>query len=176
MRTEKLLKALQAADAYWLKELARYSNEELAKKLRAIEWSMGQLYSHLLFANGEYFIKKLAACISGNATFSQKPATLPLKLILFFNGLPPKRYKVPRSLSGNEPKELSREQIEEKFKAIHQKAEALFRQIDSANPANTLTHLNLGGLNARQWAQFMLIHQSHHLMQKKRLDDYLGKA
>jgi hypothetical protein len=173
MTVDKLILDFEKLSAEWIKGLEKYDEKEFSEKPSGYEWSAGQLYNHLVFANRDYFLKKIQHCIENKEARGGQPKSWQAFVILFFNNLPPRRYRVPKSLNHAPMQPQDKKEIEENFFDIIKRTKLLSLKIKKSMPDIKTSHPSIGYLNGKEWLQFMIIHMKHHLRQKKRIDDFL---
>lgn len=152
----------------WLQALDQYSEDDLRLKTSEREWSLGQVYSHLVFIN-KTILKQIELCLQGKGTITDEKKFF-AHLILFLNVLPPFRYKVPKVIAHVPPQPKNKQEIVVEFNLLYNTVSQLVHKIAAANESQKIAHPSLGYLSARDWFQFMAIHMKHHLRQKARID------
>lgn len=156
----------------WITALDEYTIEALSLIPAPGNWSIGQLYLHLI-NDTLYFITQARLCLSHN-DHAGSQASEAAKIMLQKNEFPD---ELIEGNPGNAyiPQPASKEQLLNGFLAIREEIGVLTRQVrDSAFTGKT-QHPGLGYFNGGEWVRFAAMHLRHHLRQKKRIDDFLQK-
>lgn len=66
MNTQASLSALEETVSYYLEQLQRIGEEQLSLKPSEEEWSLGQLYNHLIGATQYMSLRNIGLCREGN--------------------------------------------------------------------------------------------------------------
>jgi DinB superfamily len=179
----KILYTMKAQKSYqnWLKtaafyesELPKYSEQDFSKKQTEEAWSIGQMYQHLIKGT-MFFHIKFAENALESAENSHEGKTFPGKLSFFIGGFPPVKIKVPASAEYTPPQPKSKETVAEDLQKLKIMLKDLAEKIDASPSKGKTKHPAFGYLTAFEWYQMIDMHFKHHLRQKKRLDQFLGK-
>jgi len=159
----------------WQKELEKYTIEELQRKPAPDQWSLGQVYMHLLMASDLFAMTKIYECFKedkarkGSKNFNGK-------LVFFLGGFPKLKLKPPKGLEVEVPQPSSKKELEDVLAFYVTKIDKLQGKLkEKFDPNAKRRHPALGFLNALEWLQFVGFHFEHHLAQKKRIDLFLKK-
>lgn len=164
------IKAFNSAVDYWIKCLDSYTLQELRSKPSLNNWSLGQLYLHLI-NDTNFFIGKIEECINSNENAEQEAHDFAKQLFRdnAFPGI---------NIEGNPnnsfiPQPETKEQLKESLLPIKNEMNALAEKIDPALNGKS-PHPGLGYFNATEWIQFATIHFNHHVKQQKKIEAFLG--
>jgi hypothetical protein len=157
----------------WIRALEGYDYHQLTAKPSPASWSIGQVYMHLL-GDTSYYIEQIRVCVTNNDQASEQP-TPAGKIMLLNNDFPDKILEgAPSNASMAQPE--SKGQLMANMlnlKTAMNSAAALI----SESPFHGKTqHPGLGYFSANEWLQFADMHLRHHLRQKKRIDEFLGRV
>lgn len=172
---QKLFQRFENLNNVWLKDLEKYSDDQLKVRPNEASWTLGQVYNHLLITNQNYFKKQIESCINKNF-YTLEAKNWEAKLILLLNMLPPRkyiRYKMLENLENTPSQFESKEEFKKQFSSILFDIKLITEKLCDAHPYQKSKHPSLGMLNAVEWFQMMNIHMEHHLSQKKAIDEML---
>jgi hypothetical protein len=172
MTTKNIFDKYLQISKIWESELRKYSDEHFSKKSSPENWSIGQVYGHLVFGTLNYQIKQIEQCLLDDANRKEKK-TLAGKLVFSVNSFPPIRIKVPPSPTYTPKQPESKEMLKEGMHLLQNKLQDLSAEIDNAVHFGKTKHPALGYLAAKEWYKLIVIHFRHHLRQKKRIDLFL---
>ncbi|WP_458120790.1 DinB family protein [Paenibacillus sp. Z6-24] len=176
----------QQLDQYG-QELHRYTLEQLTRQPSAQEWSLGQMYQHLIAAALYMQMGNIDKCIMQYEHDLQQHNAQPenpsaqsaaegkteMGENIFENGsFPPVRVKVPGVPEPAQPE--SREQLLNGLEQVRIRARELAPQAAAVPARYTERHPSFGDLNAAEWMVLIEMHYRHHLHQKRRLDEFLN--
>jgi hypothetical protein len=158
---------------YLLKELEYYGENQFKRKTAASDWTIGQLYHHLIQGTHDNHIKSIRNCLDHKGGYVKGRKTLVGYYLFAVKSYPPfVKFK-------NLP-EYSPAQIENIAKAkdmmygIIKEMQKLAIEIDKKNDQKyKIKHRKFGRLTALEWYNLIAIHQIHHLKQKRRIDKIL---
>lgn len=158
--------------AVWEEALNDYSDEQLLARFAEQEWTLGQVYGHVLSA-AQWFLRQASQCLriqeqtdegknkTGEFVFSQ--GAFPERNI----ALPHHKERPPRQPVS---KVVLRNGLEQTRALLREIA----RELPAASTGKRVQHPLFGMLHALEWYQLVAMHTRHHLRQKQRLDDLLG--
>lgn len=158
---------LQEAIKEYRLRLQSYSEEKFSQKPSPGEWSLAQVYAHILTAN-LLTLRAMQKCIAGTAVETNEKIAWKARWILWL-GRFPKGRKVPPAVEERTPiydKQKSYESIEE----FLEKIEELYASHSHWSRTQKIKHPALGLLNCYEWIRFMQIHSIHHLNQLDRIE------
>ena len=190
MDTKETLRKFENTVDDYVRELERFGMEQLLWKPAEDEWSLGQMYMHLIRSAQFMHLRNVALCLApnGNPAVSAEGKTKAGEELFEEGSFPPTRVRVPPSPQYTPLLPDNKEQLVDGLRdTVRRMAEiepavalafAASTQASVPGPAsatevvrNTVVHPRFGGLNALEWFQLIEMHYRHHLLQKKRLDD-----
>ena len=156
----------------WLTELDRYSLIQLCEKPLSANWSVGQIYIHLLYAS-KYQLEQVKVCASTNDN-EWEEASAAAKTMFRNNEFPDLLIKGPHS-NDLTPQPQSKEQLIKELLNLKNEINTSILDLLSSNSCRGKTkHPGLLYFNAMEWLQFAEMHLRHHLRQMKRIDEFLA--
>jgi hypothetical protein len=173
MDTKSVLQEFEKVAAYYITELERYSDDQFAQKPSADQWSVGQMYNHLIQFCLFVQLKAIDACASLHAPTNGEKSEAGQQI--FQNGgFPPVKIKVPASPEFTPKNPESKEEVKQNLLSVIDKVREAESKLASIPPDRQVAHPRLGYLNAVEWFQLVVMHFKHHLRQKQELDSFLG--
>ena len=166
-------KTQQIIDQY-IKELDKYSLEQLLMKPADNSWSIAQVYVHLWMSAKGFFFKKAEQCLSNENAETGRDKNFMGKIVFFLGYMPSIRVKMPNSIAVEPRQPESKEQLVAKLHEIKTMASQYFARLAKADPSLTVKHPLLGYLNAPEWIRLCDIHFKHHRGQIKRIRKHFG--
>ncbi|MBW7475150.1 DinB family protein [Paenibacillus oenotherae] len=153
--------------------LDKYTLEQLQDKPDAEQWSLGQLYNHLIHAALSMQVRSIEACAAAE---EEQPLgkTEAGEGIFQLGDIPPVKIKVPGSPEYTPHNPQSKEELEKGLAAVEENYRKWSGAIADINPNCKVEHFALGWMNAQEWYSFMPMHFRHHLRQKRELEERLG--
>jgi hypothetical protein len=158
----------------WIDALDDYSREELLRKPSPAEWSIGQVYGHLLETTTSIANGAIPIALDDCAKNIDRKVLWLAKPILWL-GFPPFRFRAAKVITQQPAVPDDMEQLRRDFEALVTKLHELARRAKAAKCSGKTKHPRMGYLNAKEWIRFVEIHWAHHLRQKRRLDVFLGR-
>ena len=133
-------------------------------------WSLGQLYIHLT-EDTNYYIEQIKICVNNNDNANEEAFPFAKKMFLN-NGFPD---EVIEGAPANSliPQPGSTEELVNGLMALKYEMNNTAILISNSSFKGKTKHPGLNYFNAAEWLQFAEMHFRHHLMQKKRIDDFL---
>lgn len=175
MNTKETIRSLENITGHYIGELERFSLEELHRKPGEEEWSLGQMYMHLIQASLHLHLRNVRACAESAEGVAKAGEKTERGKIAFLNGeFPNIRIQFPPSPAYTPPQPASKEQMISGLRSVldgMRDAEPLVHQ---APLQNKLVHPGFGALNAAEWFMLVEMHFRHHLRQKERLERFLA--
>lgn len=171
MNTREIIKQLEEHTDQYLREVEALGMEQLKWKESDEDWSLGQMYLHLIHSALYMQLSNVETCISNveqppvlNAGKSQVGETV------FSQGaIPPIRIQVPASPQYTPPQPESKEQIVKGFQTVLQRMEETAPRLDASTSLHKVMHPGFGALDAREWFALIEMHYRHHFLQQERL-------
>ncbi|AGA56362.1 MULTISPECIES: DinB family protein [Paenibacillaceae] len=171
----------------YIRDLEGTSMDQLLWKPAEDEWSLGQMYMHLIRSARFMHLRNVALCLdpNGSPEVTQAGKTEQGEKVFKMGSFPPIRIRVAPSPQYTPPQPESKEQIVDGLRdALRRMAEiepAVTAAFEPDHPVrsesgkaiarHTVLHPQFGGLNALEWFRLAEMHYRHHLRQKSRLDD-----
>ncbi|AJY74708.1 DinB family protein [Paenibacillus beijingensis] len=161
---------------HYLQELEDFSMEQLTCKPSESEWSLGQVYVHLINSAMYMQLRNVELCRSGDRelTAAGGEKTEAGKAVFAQGAIPPIRIQVPPSPQYTPPQPEDKEQLALGLRAVVARMKELEPQLAAISPQHTVLHPGFGALNAVEWFQLVDMHYRHHLRQKERLKSELA--
>lgn len=171
MKTIESLQHFEQLLNTYLDELTGFSMEQLTWQPSENEWSLGQLYLHLIHSALFMQIRSIEDCMSPNAEAvrSIEEKTEAGKAIFAQGALPSVRIHVPPSPEYTPSQPRDKEQIVEGLNAVLHRMKEIEPKLDQAPLKNTAMHPRFGALHAKDWFMLVEMHYRHHLQQLDRL-------
>lgn len=164
----------QLADLY-KEQLARYDMSQLTRTLEEGEWSLGQVYVHLIEMALRAQLRQIEACgesrLAANRPAGKKSEQG--EALFALGAFPPIRIRVESDTHTPPSQPESKEQLTDGLDEVVRRMREIEGTLDSIPPAHTAPHPILGELNAKEWFALVEMHFRHHLRQKERLDALL---
>ena len=157
---------------YLLKELEYYGENQFKKKTEVSEWTIGQLYHHVIQGSYDNHFKAIRNCLKKEGGDLKGRKNL-IGYFVFITGFyPPIKLQ---GLSNYSPSQI--ENIAKAKDSVYgylKEMQKIAIEIDKAGEAKyKVKHRNFGRLTALEWYKLIVIHQKHHLKQKKKIDKIL---
>ncbi|MDR6224427.1 DinB family protein [Desmospora profundinema] len=169
MDTKVVLQKFEETATEYIHTLDQYSPEQFAQKPAPDEWSLGQMYQHLLTFT-TYQISLIEKCANGQGEPGGQKTDWGQKL--FEKGdFPPIKIKLPDRPEFTPENLTDPKQTKEQLLDLVEKVRGAEPKLASAPVENKLHHPRLGWLNALEWFQLIPMHFRHHLHQKRRLEE-----
>lgn len=159
---------------HWIKDIELYTDEQFLMKPDADQWSIGQVYNHLINSALNFHLKQIEICASGKGTVIKGGKKMPGVISYTFGAMPPVRITVPPSPAYTPQQPSSKEEVKEKLKTVIQSVMKIQTEVLQSSPTQKTAHPGLGYLNALEWYQLIPMHYHHHRRQQARLHKYLG--
>lgn len=159
----------------WLVDLNKYTDEQFARKPSETQWSIGQVYYHLVVGTRNFHLRACKRGLEHRGEVTEGGKTLAGKIVFLLGSFLPVKIHVPPSPEYTPKQPESRAEMREGLLKLIETMRALAPQIDHASPVQKWKHPALGMLNAVEWYRLIEIHFRHHLRQKARLDKFLAR-
>lgn len=169
--TAEALQALEKSVERYIDELDSFSMEQLLAKPSEEDWSIGQMYVHLIQSARNMHLRNADQCITGNEAVlvGTGEKTENGKKAFELGGFPPIRIRVPASPQYTPQQPESKEQLIDGLQAVVERMRRTEPALDQAPHENTVPHPNFGALNAAEWFLLVEMHYRHHFLQLERL-------
>lgn len=174
MKTTQHLQTLESLVHTWTTELDRYTDEQFLLKPDAHQWSIGQVYMHLIRSALGFHLKQVRLCLEKQSTNIAGGKKLPGMLAFAFGMFPPIRVSVPPSPQYTPPQPSGKEEVRNGLQEVLTAVRAIAAEVEQAPTDWKSPHPAFGYLNAAEWFHLIPMHYKHHFRQQKRLNAFLG--
>ncbi|PFK33110.1 hypothetical protein COI93_18790 [Bacillus cereus] len=171
MNTNVILKKFEDLVAHYTNELETYSLEQFREKPSEDEWSLGQMYNHLLMASNMQ-LHAIETCSTHSATIDGKKTEAGEK-IYALGSFPPIQIKVPNRPGYTPENPTNKESIQQALSQLVEKMKEIEPKLSSIPSNHKAEHPAFGYLNVAEWFQLVYMHFSHHLRQMERLKQHI---
>jgi hypothetical protein len=173
--TKEVLKQFEQVTAYYIEELSKYSLDEFTRKPSEDEWSLGQMYNHLIKSTLHLHLKAIEQCVNGTTSAGGEKTEIGESV--FKEGtFPPIRLKGPDTPDFTPPNPTGKDEVKEGLLQIVEKMQEIERKLSDIPASQKVQHRRMGYLNAKEYFQLIEMHFRHHLRQKERIDQFLLKV
>ncbi len=170
MDTTKVLQQFKELTSYYVGELNKFSTEQLTWQPSQEEWSIGQMYQHLVSSALHMHLRNIEHCLNSNKeTLSSGDKTKEGVTVFEQGKFPPIRIKVQASPQYTPEQPRSKEQLIQGINLVVHRMEEIAPKVEKASKQNKVPHPGFGALNAKEWFQLIEMHYRHHLLQLERL-------
>ncbi|MGG1517446.1 DinB family protein [Paenibacillus oryzisoli] len=174
MTEQEVLLSFELLMKQYVEELDGVSFEQLLRKPSEDEWSLGQMYLHLIQTSMNSQLRKAELCLQATeVSVGAGEKTEAGREAFEQGGFPPVRIHVPPSPGFTPLQPESKEQLVQGMQAVLQRMTDIAPRIALSGPEHTEAHPRFGQLNAGEWFRLVEMHYRHHLMQKDRLQKFL---
>lgn len=172
MEVNVILQKFEQVATYYLTELEQYSIEQFTWKSAPDEWSMGQVYNHLLKSAFYMQLKAIEECMNEDTPTAGEKSEGG-KAIFIAGTFPPIKIKVPDSPGYTPDNPEDKEKIKAALTQLIEKMKETAAVLPKIPNSRKVQHPALGHLTAQEWFQLTCMHFHHHLRQKETLDAML---
>ncbi|AHA09614.1 MULTISPECIES: DinB family protein [Bacillus] len=162
------MKNFEELATYYIGELEKYSIEQFRMKPSSEEWSLGQMYNHLI-ASTYMQLDAITKCKGETPSVTNKKTDMGEK-VYKLGAFPDIQIKVPNHPGYTPENPINKEEVQERFLKLITVVKDIEPTITSIRSACKVEHPGLGYLNAAEWFQLISMHFAHHLRQKERLE------
>ena len=158
---------------YLLKELEYYGENQFKRKTEVSDWTIGQFYHHIIQGSYDYHFKAIRNCLK-NEGGDFKGSKNIFGFFVFLNGGYPLLVKY-KGLPGYVPAQIENiAKAKDLMYGYLKEMQKLALEIDKSGSGKyKVKHRKLGRLTAMEWYKLIVMHQKHHLKQKKKIDKIL---
>lgn len=175
MGTVKTEDGIRQVCALWRDALEQTSDDTLRAATAPGEWTLGQVYAHIVDATDGMVVPQIEKCLSVERTAAKKGKTLAGFFVFALGRIPPVRIRF-QPIPGYAPKQpRDGASIRSSLDAMEARLLDLVARASSAPRDRRARHPLLGMLNAGEWLQFAQMHLHHHLRQRRRLEQLLKR-
>lgn len=154
----------------WATSLAQYEEDAFVLQPDKENWSIGQLYMHLI-EETNWYLDQVETCLAFEENVYME-ITDEAKRMFQTNEFPDEKIK-GMSTVANVPNPKNKVQIDEEFLKLGKRARALNEELSKKLPNGKAQHPGLGYFNGYEWLRYSEMHLRHHLRQKARIDSFL---
>jgi hypothetical protein len=165
------LKDFNVSIDYWIDELSRYDLDKLLIQPAPGQWSLGQLYHHLI-DDTEFYLQQIGICFSGTQDQAEQ-AKAPAQRMFQENTFPDIRITGAPD-HATMPQPSGSDMLMDKLIAIRKQMNLFADKFPQSATFGKTKHPGLGYFSAAEWLQFAAMHFRHHLRQKIRIDAFLS--
>ncbi|MFF2158133.1 DinB family protein [Paenibacillus chitinolyticus] len=176
LNTIDILNRFEQLTETYIHELENYSLEELTRKPEEDQWSLGQMYVHLIGSVLYRHLPIMEACRTSSGSEEAAGKTESGVEAYARGSYPPIRIQIPPSKEYTPLQPESKEQLVSGLRDVISAMRAIQPTLVDIPTANTVTHPGFGELNAVEWFALVEMHYRHHLRQKERLDAFLRET
>ncbi|PEZ09303.1 hypothetical protein CN326_02945 [Bacillus sp. AFS018417] len=169
MKTSIVLEKFEELATYYIKELEKYPLELFIQKPSDEEWSLGQMYNHLILSAFHMQIAAIEKCANQTAAIGGDKTDAGEK-IYAMGAFPPIQIKVPDRPGYTPDNPTNKEDMKQSLLQLIEKMKEIGPKLSTIPGDFKVEHPRLGYLNATEWFQLIYMHFQHHLRQKERLD------
>lgn len=157
---------------YLLKELEYYGENQFKRKTEVSEWTIGQLYHHVIQGSHDYHFKAIRDCLDKKNGALKGSKNLRGFFVFLFGSYPPVKLK---GISGYTPSQIENTaKAKDMMYGYLKEMQKLAGEIGKAGENKyKVKHRKYGRLTAIEWYELVAMHQKHHLKQKSRIDKIL---
>lgn len=185
--TKEALSSLEKLINQYIDELEGLSMNDLLYTTDEVDWSLGQMYMHLIQASQNMHMFNIKQCLTGMEPAQISSATAYTnkteqgQAIFDHGGFPPIRIAVPASPYYTPKQPESKEQLVIGLLQVGEEMKQLEPRVnhdnnyDNNNETNEykIAHPRFGYLDAKEWFLLIEMHFRHHLLQLARLKQKL---
>ncbi|MBJ8005797.1 MULTISPECIES: DinB family protein [Bacillus cereus group] len=168
MNSTVMLEKFESLATYYIEELEKYSLEQFKTKPSAEEWSLGQMYNHLLSATYMQ-LDAIEKCKTETPFVANNKTDMGEK-VYEMGAFPPIQIKIPNRPGYTPENPSCKEELQERFLKLITAVKNIEPTLTSIPNDCKVEHPGLGYLNAAEWFQLISMHFAHHLRQKDRLE------
>ncbi|HEY2495116.1 MAG TPA: DinB family protein [Paenibacillus sp.] len=175
MNTIEALQRFEEIANHYLHELENLSMEQLKRQPSEDEWSLGQMYQHLINSALYMQLRNINNCMTQSEDSIAPPVEKTREGVAIFDqgSFPPIRIQVPASPQYTPEQPDSKEQLIQGLNTVINRMKEIEPMLEKAPMQNTVSHPRFGALHAKEWFLFIEMHYRHHLLQMERLKKVL---
>ncbi|MNO28545.1 DinB superfamily protein [compost metagenome] len=174
MNTTEALQRFEETANHYIQELDNFSMEQLKRQPGEGEWSLGQMYQHLINSALYMQLRNVEQCLQSEDPVAPITEKTKEGTEIFNQGsFPPIRVHVPPSPQYTPTQPESKEQLIQGLNTVIDRMKEIMPQLEQAPIRNTVPHPRFGPLNSKEWFLLIEMHYRHHLLQLERLEKFL---
>jgi len=168
--TKEVLMSFELTVERYLAELTKLNMDKIHRKLNEEDWSIGQMYVHLI-QSAFMHLHNVEQCLAGNESTLNptKEKTEQGKIVFKLEQFPAVRIKVPASPNYTPQPPESMEHLVEGLHSVVERMRNTESVLLQAPVSNKILHPAFGALNAQEWFMLIEMHYRHHFLQLDRL-------
>jgi DinB superfamily len=168
--TKEVLKSFELTVERYLAELTKLNMDKIHRKLNEEDWSIGQMYVHLI-QSAFMHLHNVEQCLAGNESTLNptKEKTEQGKIVFKLEQFPAVRIKVPASRNYTPQSPESMEHLVEGLHSVVERMRNTESVLLQVPVSNKILHPAFGALNAQEWFMLIEMHYRHHFLQLDRL-------
>lgn len=176
--TAEALQAFETIAGHYLIELENLDMAQLIKKTSEEEWSIGQMYMHLIQSAQFMHLHNVDQCLAGSeATVdATEEKTERGKGAFELGSFPPVRIQVPASPQYTPKQPERKEQLKEGLLGVVERMKRTEPALSSMPESRKIVHPGFGALSANEWFWLIEMHYRHHVSQLERLKNYYSEG
>lgn len=166
-----LIENLNRTIDVWITALEPYHFHQLCAKPAPNNWSVGQVYMHLI-EHTNFYLQQIHICVTTN-DYANEEASVNAKEMFLNNSLPDVIINGPAS-NAYTPQPASKEHLRGNLMLLKQEVNKIGTVMSQNVFQGKTKHPGLHYFSANEWLQFADMHFRHHLRQKERIDEFLN--
>ncbi|WP_168118624.1 DinB family protein [Paenibacillus sp. HB172176] len=169
--TAEALQAFETVVERYSIELESFDMERLMKKPNEEDWSIGQMYMHLIQSAQFLHLHNVDQCLAGSEVTvdAAEEKTERGKGAFELGSFPPVRIRVPASPQYTPKQPESKKQLTDGFLRVVERMKRTEAAVSKVPVSRKMVHPGFGALNAQEWFLLIEMHYRHHLSQLERL-------
>lgn len=173
--TKEILKSFEITVERFLAELKELHMENVQRKWNEEEWSIGQMYVHLI-QSAFMQMDNIEQCLTGTELTLNptKEKTELGKVVFQQEHFPAVRIKVPASPNYTPQPPESMEYLVVGLHRVVERMRNMESVLHQAPVSNKIMHPSFGALNSNEWFMLIEMHYRHHFLQLDRLKTKLA--
>ncbi|SHF45668.1 DinB superfamily protein [Flavisolibacter ginsengisoli DSM 18119] len=152
----------------WIIALQKYDVSVLQTQPDSDNWSLGQVYLHIL-NDTNFYMEQAGICLSHKENQSEKKTEF-AALLFSNNGFPDEKIEVDLLANRTIPQPTNKADLVEQMEQLKASLTSLWEKVSESSDYGKTKHPGLGYFNAREWLEFAEMHMRHHLRQKHRIE------
>lgn len=175
MNIKETLQRFEELTKEYLDELEKVDLQQLTQKPTNDEWSLGQMYLHIINSALNMQLHNVKVCqerlegvvlVTGEKTEKGNQ--------IFAQGsFPPIKIQVPPTKQYTPPQPTDKEELVQGLKNVLDSMRNWGSVVEEIPSDFKMMHPGFGALNAQEWFVLVEMHYRHHLLQKKQLKEFL---
>ncbi|MBH0347427.1 DinB family protein [Bacillus pacificus] len=166
------MKKFEELATYYIDELERYSIEQFRMKPSHEEWSLGQMYNHLISAT-RMQLDAITKCRTELPSVTNKKTDMGEKVYMM-GAFPDIKIKLPDHPGYTPENPANKEDVQKQLLELITVVKDIEPTLSSIPRDCKVEHPGLGYLHAAEWFQLIFMHFAHHLRQKERLENAIS--